>query len=78
MARTRQFDEREHHRFVSSHVREAWWDAAEDELEVRFTTGEHYRYTAVDEPTWERFKSSSSAGRFVSAVLTPNHRYREV
>ncbi|NGO50587.1 KTSC domain-containing protein [Allomesorhizobium camelthorni] len=50
----------------SSTVDQIGYDEYEGEAHVIFKTGRHYIYSEVTQEVWERFRDTSSKGRFLN------------
>jgi hypothetical protein len=46
-------------------------------LSVKYRGGDAYDYFDVPEWIYAEFKSASSKGRFINAIIKPNYRYEK-
>lgn len=63
---------------TSKAIASVGYDVAAQRLEIEFTTGRVYEYDEVPKTTYEWLMRVSNKGTFVTRVLSPRHRYREV
>ncbi len=62
--------------FASSRVTEGRYDEGLQQIHVIFRDGTPWVYDHVPRDVWRRFKTSSSAGKFVDRVLNGYPYYR--
>lgn len=65
----------QHEFYGSSRVRHAWWHPDTKDLVVEFPDGNKTRYHDVPRRVFQQFIDAPSAGSFLNAVLTKQHRY---
>lgn len=63
---------------TSNAIASVGYDAAAARLEIEFTTGRVYEYDDVPRATYDWLMRVTNKGTFVTRVLSPRHRYREV
>jgi hypothetical protein len=61
----------------SSNVDAVGHDADQEEMWVRFQTGETYIYSGVDSMTYESVLNAASIGSTLNRLIKPNHPYRK-
>jgi hypothetical protein len=62
----------------SSSVRSLGYDAADQALEVEFTSGAVYRYLGVPARVVQGLGTASSIGRYVARNIRNSYRFRRV
>lgn len=59
-------------------LRSAGYDEAQKVLEIEFTSGQVYRFSAVPEKIWKGLLQSPEAGKYFSEKIRPKFRSRLV
>jgi hypothetical protein len=50
----------------SSNVKQVWYNKLTQELTVEFKGNRKYKYSSVQETTWEEIKVAESVGKFIT------------
>ena len=62
----------------STAIRQAFYDAEREALDVTFVTGRRYRYFAVPGPVAEGFRAARSKGGYFNARIRDRFRFEEL
>jgi hypothetical protein len=63
---------------ASSNIRSIGYDQQSAVLEVRFTSGDIYRYFSVPEHLHHNLMNAASKGQFLNDYIKYNYRYQKV
>ena len=62
----------------STNVEAVGYDAATRELYVRFTSGDTYAYSNVEQQTYDALLTAPSVGSYLNREVKTFHEYRKV
>lgn len=62
----------------STNVAAVGYDPEAQEIYVEFLSGATYKYSGVDEQTFEELRDAPSVGSYLNRVIKPNYGYQQL